>query len=153
MMTIIAAVSENGVIGRDGKLPWHVPGDLTLFKRLTVGHNLVMGRKTFESVGVLPSRTTFVLSHTLDKIKGATVVRTVEELPGSVYVCGGGEIYRLLLPRCDRMFLTLLKQKCEGDVTFPMEALDDFDEEVTLFSGPLFQVVKFKRKVKNAKCD
>ncbi|MGW1342588.1 dihydrofolate reductase [Kribbella sp. NPDC002412] len=121
---LIAAVGANGVIGRDNDLPWRIREDLHHFKALTLGHTLVMGRKTYDSIGrPLPGRRTVVVTRQRDwTADGVDVVHTLEEAlkyDGDRYVAGGGEIYRQSLPYADRLELTEVAQSPTGDVTFP----------------------------------
>ncbi|MFI7062188.1 dihydrofolate reductase [Kribbella sp. NPDC050124] len=121
---LIAAVGANGVIGRDNDLPWRIREDLQHFKALTLGHTLVMGRKTYDSIGrPLPGRRTVVVTRQPDwTAEGVDVVHTLEEAlkyDGDLYVAGGGEIYRQALPYADRLELTEVAQSPTGDVTFP----------------------------------
>lgn len=127
-VTIVAAVARNGVIGVDGGLPWRLPGDLTRFKRLTMGHSLVMGRKTFDSIGrALPGRHTIVITRQPDwEVEGVEVVHSVPwalskaaDRDGDVFVVGGAEIYRQTLEVADAMELTEVDQSPEGDTFFP----------------------------------
>jgi dihydrofolate reductase len=132
-LALIAAVAENGVIGRDNKLPWYLPEDLKFFKRTTMGKPVVMGRKTWESIGrPLPGRTNIVLTRQLDyQAAGARVVPTLEaalELAESIalidggdelVVIGGEEIYRLALPMADKIYMTEVHALTEGDARFP----------------------------------
>ena len=129
-VTLIAAVAKNGVIGRDGDLPWRLPDDLKAFKRLTLHKPIVMGRKTWESLGrPLPERHNVVmtLSRHFDA-PGASVVRSADEAlelladAGEVMIIGGGAIYREFLDRADRIYLTEVNAEIDGDVLFP--ALD-----------------------------
>lgn len=121
----VAAMAANRVIGRDGALPWRLPEDMKFFRTLTTGHPIVMGRKTWDSLArPLPNRRNIVLSRTMDAAEGAEVVRSVEELralglTGDVFVIGGAEIYRLLMPRCAAVYLTVLTAAAEGDTHFP----------------------------------
>src|SRR5436190_16221397 len=121
----IAAMSANRVIGKDGALPWRLPEDMKFFRSVTTGHPIVMGRKTWDSLGrPLPNRRNIVLSRTMAAVEGAEVVRSPEELDalglsGDVYVIGGAEIYRLLMPRCAAVYLTVLTAEAEGDAFFP----------------------------------
>ncbi len=132
-LTIIAAVAANGVIGRDNRLIWHLSDDLKRFKALTMGHPIIMGRKTFESLpGVLPGRTHYVLTGNAAYAapEGVVLCHTAEELlaalpEGESFVIGGAAVYRLLLPRADRMILTEIGQDYEGDARFP-----DFDRSL-----------------------
>jgi len=129
-VTIVAAVARNGVIGVDGGLPWHLPDDLRRFKELTLGHVLVMGRKTYESIGrPLPGRTTVVVTRTPDWQAGSSEVLVAGSLPAAlaraaaiddeVFVVGGGAVYAEALPYTDRLELTHLDAAPEGDTRFP----------------------------------
>ena len=126
-LTLIAAVARNGVIGKDNALPWRLPEDLKRFKALTIGHPIVMGRKTWESLGrPLPGRSNIVI--TRDKnylVEGATVVHSVEAAletaqdATEVFVIGGAEIFTITLPHANCLQLTELDADFEGDVRFP----------------------------------
>src|SRR2546426_554256 len=113
-LSLIAAVSENGVIGRGGGLPWRLPADLKRFKALTLGHTIVMGRRTFESIGrILPGRASVVITrNSAYRAPGATVVGSLEEAlrraapEEETFVIGGEEVFRLALPRAGRLYLT-----------------------------------------------
>jgi dihydrofolate reductase len=125
-VTIVAAVARNGVIGSSSDLPWYIPEDLKHFKALTMGHTLVMGRKTYDSIGrPLPGRTTIVITRQPDwSVEGVLVARSFEEAlkladGNDVYVAGGGEIYALALPYADRLELTEVDQTPDGDIHFP----------------------------------
>jgi dihydrofolate reductase len=123
---LVVAVSENDVIGRANQLPWRLPADLRHFKSLTMGHHILMGRKTYESIGkALPGRTNWVLSRSSDfEPADCKVVRTLEEgqrgVRGEVplMVIGGAEIYRLCLPQAVRIHLTLVHTKISDGDTF-----------------------------------
>jgi dihydrofolate reductase len=123
---LIAAVSDNNVIGRGNALPWRIPEDLARFKALTLGSTLVMGRKTFESIGrPLPGRTTLVLTRRTDF--AAPGVMVAHDGPAAValaegphaFVVGGADIYALFLPVATKLFLTRVHAVCEGDTYFP----------------------------------
>jgi len=122
----IAAMAANRVIGREGVMPWHLPDDLKFFKRTTLGCPVVMGRKTWESLGrPLPGRRNIVLSRVLGDVAGAEVVGSVEALDGlglegDVFVIGGAEIYGSLLERCESVYLTVLAGPAEGDAFMPV---------------------------------
>jgi len=126
-LSIIAAVAENGVIGRDGDLPWRLSADLRRFKRLTMGHAILMGRKTWESIGQpLPGRKSIVISRQSDfttEFDEVSVVSSVEQALGKVddqaFVIGGSQIYELALPSVDRLLITRVNAEVEGDVFFP----------------------------------
>ncbi len=125
----IAAVARNGVIGCDGTIPWRIPADFRRFREVTMGHVLVMGRKTYDSIGqALPGRTTFVI--TRDRMWRGEDVRAVPFLDEAfvaaealgaerVFVAGGGEIYRAAWDRLDRLDLTEVDTEPDGEVTFP----------------------------------
>ncbi|NUR97605.1 MAG: dihydrofolate reductase [Kribbellaceae bacterium] len=130
---LIAAVGRNGVIGRDNDLPWRIREDLQHFKQLTLGHTLIMGRKTYDSIGrPLPGRRTVVVTRQPDwSADGVEVVHTIEEAlkyDGTLYVAGGGEIYRQALPYADALELTEVHQSPDGDVTFPPLPAHDWTE-------------------------
>lgn len=118
-------MAANRVIGKDGALPWHLPEDLKFFRRTTTGHPILMGRKTWESLGrPLPNRRHLVLSRTLARVEGVEVLPDLEALEalgleGPVYVIGGAEIYRLLLPQLSEILLTVLDEPAVGDTAFP----------------------------------
>jgi dihydrofolate reductase len=130
-VSIIVAVAENGVIGRDGELPWHLSEDLRRFKRLTMGHTMVMGRRTWESIGrPLPGRRTIVVSRQPEyhvdaddvAVAGnfdATVKAAAAAGEDEVFVVGGAELYREALPRADRLYITRVLARVEGDTYFP----------------------------------
>jgi dihydrofolate reductase len=127
VVSIIAAVASNGVIGRQGDLPWHMPTDLRRFKRLTTGHHLVVGRKTWDEVGKpLPGRIMVVVTRDRSfRPEGATVVHSVDAALSAargddeVFIAGGGEIYRQALPLADRLYITRIHANVEGDTVFP----------------------------------
>ena len=133
IITLIVAVADSGVIGRDNGLPWHLPEDLKRFKRLTMGKPLVMGRRTFESIGKpLPGRQNIVVTRDTNyRRDGVTVVHDVDgalraagDVP-EIMVIGGAELFRALLPRAGRIHLTRVHGNIEGDVMWP--ALDERD--------------------------
>jgi dihydrofolate reductase len=125
-ITFVLARATNGVIGRDGALPWHIPADLRHFKAMTMGKPMVMGRKTFESFPApLPGRRHIVLTRDRDwSAEGAQAARTPEEAlalagAGEVAVIGGAEVFALFLPRADRIELTEVHQSPQGDAIVP----------------------------------
>ena len=126
-VSIIAALAANGVIGRDNTLPWRLSADLKRFKALTMGHHLVMGRKTFESIGrPLPGRTTIVVTHqpawsAADVVTASSLDDALQRAAGDdeIFICGGAAIYALALHRSQRMYLTRVHADVEGDVSFP----------------------------------
>ncbi len=135
-ISLIAAVSKNGVIGHEQKLPWNIPEDLKRFKEITYGAPVIMGRKTYESIGrLLPGRKNIIITRSLDRlIPNAWIVpsleRAVEEIAGvpEAFILGGGEIYRLALPIADRIYLTEIDLKIQGDTTFPEWSREEFKE-------------------------
>jgi dihydrofolate reductase len=129
VISLIAAVAENGVIGRGGRLACRIPADLARLKRLTMGHHLIMGRRTFESIGkALPGRRSIVLSRDARfRAPGCLVRGSLQEAldeaeragETEAFVMGGGEVYRLALPLAHRLYLTRIHAELEGDTTFP----------------------------------
>lgn len=123
MLALIVAAAQNGVIGRDNQLPWHLSADLKRFRALTMGHHILMGRKTFESIGrPLPGRTNIVITRQPDfRAEGVVVVHSLAEAlalaadDDRIFVVGGAEIYRQALPQADRIYLTIIHQDFEGD--------------------------------------
>ncbi|MEO1497517.1 MAG: dihydrofolate reductase [Planctomycetota bacterium] len=133
-LEIVVAVSENGVIGRDGDLPWRLSADLKRFKQLTMGHPLIMGRKTYQSIGrPLPGRLSIVLTRDAAYDPGHEAVLVANDLPTAIAraadadefdasvisIIGGGEVYRLALPLTDVVHYTRVHATVEGDATFP----------------------------------
>ena len=127
IISIIAAMAENRVIGRDNKMPWDLPSDRKRFHALTRGHPVILGRKTFESIGrPLSQRTNVVLTRQLDYIApGCIIVHDLAsafaacEGAGEVFVCGGEEIFRQTISLVDRIYLTIIHQSITGDAFFP----------------------------------
>ncbi len=147
----IAAMSLNRVIGAGNKIPWHLPEDFKFFKQTTMGHVLVMGRKTFESIGKpLPGRETLVLSRSDWSHPGARTVASLDEVaslaPGrTVFICGGAEIYRQALPLSAELYLTLVKCEVEGDAFFPpFEGQFELAEE--LRDTPDFKILHYRNR-------
>lgn len=140
-LTLVAAVAENGVIGREGGLPWHLSGDLKRFKADTIGKPVIMGRKTYLSIGKpLPGRTNIVVTRdpsfhpagvtvaaTLDHAIGAARQVALQTGAGDVAVIGGGEIYRQLFDKADRLILTHVLARPDGDTVFPEVRVDEWD--------------------------
>lgn len=129
MLSIIVAVAENNVIGKDNKLIWYLPEDLKRFKKLTTGHTIIMGRKTFESLGrVLPNRKHVILCNEMElniEDENVEVLEDISMLKQYIdsteenFIIGGATIYKLLLPYANKIYLTLIHEKFEGDVFFP----------------------------------
>jgi dihydrofolate reductase len=151
----IAAIGENRVIGHGAEIPWYIPEDFKFFKKQTTGSSVVMGRKTFESIGkALPNRDNFVI--TKDKTwiaEDVTAVSSLEEMYfhlwtdpfQTVYIIGGSEIYNLLLPHCDELILSHVNGNHLGDVFFP-EFSDKFEETEILKEHEEFVAKKYTRK-------
>jgi dihydrofolate reductase len=123
-LIIIAALNKKRVIGRGGKIPWHIPEDIQRFKELTMGHTVLMGRKTYESIGNhLPGRRNVVI--TSQNLSGVEQYHSVGDALASlvseekVFVIGGGEIYRQTIDKADELILTIVENDEEGDVSFP----------------------------------
>ncbi len=126
-VAIIVAMARNRTIGLNNKLPWYIPVDLKRFKSLTMGHHLIMGRKTFDSIGkLLPGRTTVVVTrnHAL-KIEGCIMAYSLEEAISAcagddeIFIVGGAELYALAMPLVDTIYLTEIRQDVAGDAHFP----------------------------------
>ena len=118
-------MSLNRVIGQDNKIPWHLPEDFKWFKKMTSGNIVVMGRKTFESIGnPLPHRTTIVLSRSGFSYPGVQTIADLAELhpegeSRNIFICGGAQVYAQALPLCSDLYITLVKRTLEGDAFFP----------------------------------
>jgi dihydrofolate reductase len=120
-------MAKNGVIGADNKIPWHLPNELKLFKSLTMGHHIVMGRKTYDSIKrLLPGRTTVIVTRRPDyQVPGAIVVHSVTEAleacraDDECFVIGGAELFRETLPIADRLYLTVVDAEPAGDTFMP----------------------------------
>ena len=152
-VVLVAAVAENGVIGSGSEIPWRIAGEQAEFKRLTMGHTLVMGRTTYESIGrPLPGRTTIVLTRDAAwSAEGVLVAGSLEEaletaqgLDGEVMVAGGAQVYAAALPFADEQVLTEVHLSPPGDVTYP-----DFDRsrwrEVERQPGEAYDRVRLRR--------
>ena len=160
----IVAMSYNRVIGKDNAIPWRISEDLKFFKKLTMGHVLVMGRKTYDSVGYLPGRSLIVVSrNNLDKIKGG---KTKSEILGvtevidnldiflalipkdgrNIFICGGGEIYNQTLDMCSDIYLTTVKQIVYGDTFFPVFS-GSFKMIEEIENNEKFMIQRFQREV------
>ena len=148
-MKAIAAMSLNRVIGVEGKITWHLPEDLKFFKRATLGHIVLMGRKTYESLGKpLPGRENWVVSS--HPLAGVRVIHDLEEIanPGDgreIFVIGGAQLYAALLPRCAELLLTLVKREASGDVLFPPFE-DAFRLEEVLQTSDRLEIRRYGRR-------
>jgi len=146
----IAAMSLNRVIGAGNKIPWHLPEDFKWFKQLTTGNVVVMGRKTFESIGKpLLNRETIILSRSHFNYPGVRTVSDLSEIDlahetREVFICGGGQVYAQALPLCSDLFLTLVKREVEGDAFFPaFEGRFDLIEEIR--DTPDFKILHYRQ--------
>lgn len=138
-ISIIAAVSANGVIGSDNDMPWHIPEDLRRFKEITSGHHVIMGRNTYESIGKpLPNRTNIIITRNKDyKADGCIVVHTLQEALGysrdkkekEVFIIGGGQIYDQTIQMANKIYLTRIQEVVKGDTYFPFI---DFEKTWTI---------------------
>lgn len=160
LLSIIVAMAKNRVIGNKGKIPWHLPEDLKRFKQLTMGHPIIMGRKTFDSIGKpLPGRTNIVITRN-KQFSAQGVVRAdnlddaIRKAGGQneIFVIGGAEIYREALPRADKIYLTLIEQEFEGDTFFPevelekeFRIVEEGESQRSAKSGLLFRFITYQR--------
>ena len=129
MLSMIVAVAKNNVIGKDNKLIWHLPEDLKRFKKITTGKKIIMGRKTFESLGrVLPNRKHVILCNdkelniedeNVEVLEDISLLDKYIESEEEHFIIGGATIYRLLMPKADKMYITHINESFEGDVYFP----------------------------------
>lgn len=136
-ISLIAAMAENLVIGKDNQMPWHIPGELKIFKEHTTGKILIMGRKTHESIGrILPNRTTIIVTRQKDyAVPGAHVVHSLDEalalaktLGGEIMIGGGGELFAQTLEMADFMYLSIIHANFEGETYFPQWSPEAFRE-------------------------
>ena len=147
----IAAMSLNRVIGAGNQIPWHLPEDFKWFKQMTTGHVILMGRKTFESIGKpLPNRTTIVLSRAQFAFPGVQTISNLETLPPlvanrQIFICGGAQIYEQILPLCSDLYLTLVKKVVDGDAFFPPFE-DHFKKVVDLLERPDFKITHYQNR-------
>lgn len=155
VVSLIAAIASNRVIGNRGGIPWDIPADRRRFRELTTGHPLIMGRKTFESIGrPLPGRRTIVVTRQPDyRADGCEVTHALEDAialcagAAELFVAGGGELYSQALHLADRLYLTLVDLEAEGDTTFPDLPEGTFEEEgrEQLSSDPPATLVVYRR--------
>lgn len=152
---IIVAIAKNRVIGRNGQLPWHLPSDLQHFKKTTMGCPLIMGRKTFDSIGKpLPGRDNIVLTRDQDlRIPGCVMMHSVQNAiehcrdHEKAFIIGGGDIFRLALPFTDSLIVTALGRDVEGDVYFDPIDPDQFKEvhSQTCAEEEPYRIVRYER--------
>ena len=159
-ISIIVAMAQNRTIGINNTLPWRCPEDLKHFKALTMGHHMIMGRKTFESIGrPLPGRTTIVVSRNRSlKIEGCLVAHSLDEAinicagKSEIFIVGGAELYSQALPLADTMYITEIQQQVRGDAHFPAFDMNDWQEfsrekKIQVEPQPLsFHFVTYQRR-------
>ena len=144
-------MSENRVIGNRGDIPWHLPEDFKWFKKTTMGDILVMGRKTYESIGrPLPGRDTYVLSRTPREIAGVHSFTDLEALDHlktnqTIWIAGGGEIYKQMLGKCSELYLTRVHRSVVGDASFP-EFESDFQLDSVMEKNDDFSIERWLKK-------
>lgn len=153
MLSIVVAKAKNNTIGKENKLLWHIPDDLKRFKELTTNHNIIMGRKTFESLGrVLPNRKHIIFSQNPDfKVEddNVEIVHSMLQIQQYIedkeenFVIGGAMIYNLLMPYVTKMYVTEVDKEFEGDTFFP-KINSDIWKEISREEGPEDQNVNFK---------
>ena len=144
-------MSLNRVIGSGNRIPWHLPEELKWFQRMTTNQVIVMGRKTFESIGQpLPHRTTVVLSRSGISMPGVRVVSSLSDIDlahetRQVFICGGAQVYAQTLPLCSDLFLTLVKRTVEGDAFFPPFE-HQFVPIATVLENPRFRITHYRNQ-------
>ncbi|RFB16869.1 dihydrofolate reductase [Bacillus sp. HNG] len=128
MISLLLAMDKNQLIGKDNDLPWRLPADLAYFKRVTMGHPIIMGRKTYDSIGrPLPGRENIIVTRdTSYKAEGCKVIHSIDEIvkmseetEQELFVIGGAEIFKEILPYSDRLYITVIDEEFEGDTYFP----------------------------------
>ena len=148
-------MAENRVIGNAGTIPWHLPEDFKFFKATTMGHAILMGRKTYESIGKpLPGRENIGLSRTMSETPGVTIIRSIDELKElenkldgrDLFVIGGEEIYRLLLFKVQELYITKIPRTIEGDTHFP-DFESQFDTGTKVLETNDFNVWMYRRSL------
>jgi dihydrofolate reductase len=157
-ISIVAAIgSGNRALGKDNKLIWAIPADLKRFKQLTTGHPIIMGRKTFESIGrPLPNRTNIIITRNADyKIDGCLITNSLEAAISKareidqqeIFIIGGAEIYKQALPFTDKLYLTIIQEEKEGDVFFPdySEFTKEFFREEHIESEPHYILLELEK--------
>ncbi|PDH25913.1 MAG: dihydrofolate reductase [Puniceicoccaceae bacterium MED-G32] len=146
----IAAMAENRVIGNHNTIPWHLPEDFKWFKKTTMGQTLLMGRKTFDSIGrPLPGRQTIILSRNQLSIPNTQTVNTIESIESvatsdTIWIAGGAEIYQLMLPKCSDLYLTRVHQRPVGDTFFP-NFENHFELATVIESNAEFSIEHWKK--------
>jgi len=148
-------MSLNRVIGAGNNIPWHLPEDFRWFKKMTTGHVVVMGRRTFESIGKpLPNRTTVVLTHSPGQMPGVRTISALTQLDPAdpefagrqIFICGGAQLYQAALPLCSDLYLTLVKRTVEGDTFFPPFE-DAFDLAGEMLNSKEFAILHYQNRI------
>ncbi|MEH6888388.1 dihydrofolate reductase [Bacillus sp. JJ864] len=143
MISLLVAMDKNRLIGKENQLPWHLPADLAYFKKVTMGHPIIMGRKTFESIGrPLPGRTNIILTRNQNyEMEGCKVIHSIddvkkmdEHMNEELFVIGGAEIFKEVLPFADRLYITQIEEVFEGDTFFPEINYNEW-EEISVTQG------------------
>ncbi len=157
-ISLIAAMASNRVIGRQGAIPWRIPGEQKLFKKITLGHAVIMGRKTFESLDQpLRGRTNIIVTRQTDYRPAGCIV--AHDLAGAInccpagedeaFICGGGQLYQEALARADRIYLTVIPREIPGDTYFPDISLAEFrvikTETITAEGAELYNFFIYER--------
>jgi dihydrofolate reductase len=150
----IAAMSLNRVIGIGNKLPWHIPDDFKWFKKVTTGQIVVMGRKTFDSIGKpLPNRTTVVLTRSPQPIAGVQTISDLNQLRSlplepdrQIFICGGRQLYEQALPLCSDLYLTVVQRLVDGDTQFPPFE-QEFELAAPIFTSAEFHILHYRNRV------
>ncbi|MBE4910142.1 dihydrofolate reductase [Bacillus luteolus] len=143
MISLLVAMDNNRLIGKDNDLPWRLPADLAYFKRVTMGHSIIMGRKTFDSIGrPLPGRENIIITRNTEyKADGCIVIHSIEEVlemnqeNKELFIIGGAEIFKEVLPYADRLYITEIDDVFEGDTFFPAFPLNEW-QKTTSEKGP-----------------
>jgi dihydrofolate reductase len=152
-MKAIVAMTRSRVIGKENKIPWRLPGEQKWFKEVTMGHPVLMGRKTFESIGrPLPGRRNLVVTRA-GEIPGVELIRDLQKFDPipyerdgpEIFVVGGAEIYKTLLPHCNALYATIVQGEYVGDAYFP-EFESEFELSETIREAPEFNVYFYKRR-------
>ena len=138
-------MSLNRVIGAGNRIPWHLPEDFRWFKKMTTGHIIVMGRKTFESIGKpLPNRATVVLTRSPKPIPGVQTISDLSQL--EVFICGGAQVYQQAFPLCSDLYLTLVQRIVEGDTLLPAFE-DQFELVKEVLHRPEFKILHYRSRL------
>jgi dihydrofolate reductase len=152
-VSLVVAMAKNRVIGANNRIPWRIPGEQQLFKQITMGHHIVMGRKTYESIGrLLPGRTTVVVSRQSGyAVPGAIVAHSLQDALNAaarddeVFVIGGAELFREALPRADRIHLSTIDAEPQGDTWMPEFDMSEW-REVSSEQRPGFRYTVLERR-------